>query len=231
MKKRYALIVCLLIIVYLLVIFKSVNFNLPEFKLSIKTILGQELTLEEMKSTSIYKVYNQIDHDTNVEEINDILNKKSKNILEHFESWYYPYGYVSVWYRENEKSRVFVKIVSFKTPYTVKLTEKELYSVFQCNSLEEIVGILGEPAILGRTHNKDGEITDFSYEWGIKTSLSEKFIEDIEKKYDKYVSFPLSYSSPINFFKGTEKKLQLSVSIKADNSIESFSLVDNKKRL
>lgn len=230
MKKRYAFIACILIVVYLLVIFKSVNFNIPEFRLSIKTILRQELTLEEMKSSSIYKAYNLIDHDTNVEEINDVLDKKSKNIYKHFESWYYPYGYLSIWYRENEKSRVFVKTVSFDTPYTAKLTEKELYSVFQCNSLEEIVAILGEPAILGKTYDESGEVTDSRYEWGIETRLSEKFIEDVKRKYDKYVSFPLSYSFPLNFNK-RPGKLRLSVTIEADKIISKFSLDDNRKRL
>lgn len=73
-----------------------VNYNTSEFRFSIKGLLLQELTLEEMKNSNIYKAYNQIDHDTNVEEVNRFLNKKSKNIYEHFESWYYPYGYVSI---------------------------------------------------------------------------------------------------------------------------------------
>lgn len=225
-KKIYALMASLIIIVYLLVTFISVNFNLDEFKLSIKAALGQELTLEEMKSTSIYKAYNQIDHDTSVEEINDILGKKSKNIYELLESWYYPYGYLSVWYRKDEKPRVFVKTVSFKTPYTIRLTEKELNSVFECNTLEKMISILGEPAILGRTYNNDVEVMDSRYSWGIAVNISEKFIKDTEKKYGKYVSFPLSYSSPINLLKRMEKKLYLSVSIKEDNCIESFSLDD-----
>ncbi|MDD3706152.1 MAG: hypothetical protein PHC45_08850 [Clostridiaceae bacterium] len=229
MKKIYALIIGLLVIAYLSVTLISVNFNLHEFRLTIKTALRQELTLEEMKSTSIYKAYGQIGHDTNIEKINDILDKKSKNIYGVFESWHYPYGYLSVWYREDEKPGMFVKTVSFSTPYTIKLTEKELNSVFECNTPEKIVNILGEPAIFGDTYNKDGEVTDSHLTWGIKTSISEKFLKDTEKKFGGHVSFPLSYRSPISFFKRAEKKLRLSVSIKADNSVESFSLDDYKK--
>jgi hypothetical protein len=229
MKKLYALIFGLLVIVYLSVALISVNFNLHEFKLGIKTALRQELTLEEMKSTSIYKAYGQIDHDTDIEEINDILDKKNKNTYEVFKSWHYPYGYLSVWYREDENPGVFVKTVSFRTPYTIKLTEEELNSIFECDTPEKIISILGEPAILGETYNKDGEVTDSDFTWGIKAGISDGFIKDTEKKFGEYVRFPLSYSYPIKFFKGTEKKLRLSVSVKADNSVESFSLDDTLK--
>lgn len=210
-------------LVYLLIVFMSVNYDLPEFNLSIKTLFRQELTLKEMKASSVYKAYNQINYDTKVGEINNILHKKSKNVLKHFESWYYPYGYVSVLYHENEKQTVFVKLVSFETPYTIKINEKDLYSVFECNTLEQINSILGEPVVLGRTYNKEGEITDYDYSWGIKVNFSEKFVKDIEKKYDKYVRFPL------NSNKNTGKFV-LSVSTKADNSIEGFSLLDYEKR-
>lgn len=210
----------------------DVNYNVHEFKLGVKAMTGQQLTLEEMKSASIYKAYNQINQSTRVEDISSFLNKKSKNILDNFESWFYPYGYVSIWYRGNGKPGVFVKIVSFKTPYTTKLAEEELYSVFECNSIEEISGILGEAAILGKTYDKQGAVSDSSYEWGIKTSLSKEIVDNLEKLYGEYVRFPDRYSSPYNFLKSIsmERKLRLRVSINADNTIESFSIDEYKNR-
>lgn len=231
LKKRYVLIACLLILLYLLTVFISGNYDLSEFKLSIKSLVGQELTFKEMKGSSIYKAYNQINSDTKVEEINNILHKKSKNIARFFETWSYTYGYVSVCYNENEKPRVFVKVVSFETPYTIKLNEKELYSVFECNSLEQMNSILGESVLLGRIYTKDGKITVYNYEWGIKTNFSEEFVDDIKTQYGEYVRFPYSPFTVLPSIdnKNTGKFI-LRVSIKADNSIEGFSLVDYKKR-
>jgi hypothetical protein len=230
-KKGQILISLLLIVLFVFIIFKNVNYDLNEFKLSIKAITRQQLTLEEMKSSVIYEAYSQIDQNTKVEEINSLLNKKSKNVIGVFESWYYPYGYLSIWYRENEETRVFVKILSFKTPYITKLSENEFYSVFKCTALEEISDILGEPAILSKTYDKKDAVSDSSYEWGIKTILSKEVIDKLEEQYGEYVSFPNRYSSALNFLKsiGMEKKLRLRVSINTDNTIESFSIEEYKK--
>lgn len=228
MKKRDLLISFLMIAGFLFTILYSVNFDLPEFKLAMKALIGQELTLEEMKNTWVYKAYSQVGNDTGEEEINGILNKKSKNILEHFVSWNYPYGYLHVIYRQDEKPRVYIKVVGFRNPHTIKLTEEELHTVFKCSSLQEIVSILGEPAILGKTYGKDGEESGSSYGWGVRIKLTEEFMDEIEKKNDDYVRFPYSARSPINFLKLT-KKYRLGVSIKADGSIESFDLDDYKK--
>lgn len=224
MKKQYVLRVCLLafllIIIQLVVVLKIVNYNLFEYKLSVKAILGQELTVEEMSSSSIYKTYNQIDYDTKVEEIDNILNKKSKNIYKSFESWYYPFGYLSIFYGGNDEPRVLTKVVMFKTPYTTKLSEEGLYSVFECNSIKNIISLLGEPAILGESYDKNGEVSEKSYEWGIRTSYSEVFVEDIGKKYNDHVSLSSS----------NHGKLRLSVTIGADDRIEKVSLFDSKNR-
>ena len=66
--------------VYLLTVFKGLNYDLFEINLSTKALLRQKLSLEEMKRSSIYKAYNHIENDTTVEEIDNLLNKKSKNI-------------------------------------------------------------------------------------------------------------------------------------------------------
>lgn len=215
MKKKYWLIISCLI--SLLTVFESMNYEPFELKLSVKSLLRQELSLEEMKNSNIYKAYNQITFSTNVDEMNNILNKKSKNICGSIESWYFPYGYVSIWYSEKEKARVMNKIVNFETPYTTNINEKELKSLFEYDSLEEIINMLGEPVLMGAEYNKDGQITDYSYEWGIETKYSKKFIEDMEKQYDDYVRFP---------FNKQIGKLRLRVSIKANNEIEKFSLDD-----
>ncbi|MFT5872152.1 MAG: hypothetical protein ACI8WT_001080 [Clostridium sp.] len=214
-----------MIFIYLLIVFIVVDCNIFEFKISIKSSLGQPLTLNEMKASSIYKAYNQINRDTKVEDINNILHKKSKNEFGVFEYWTYPYGSISIWYRENDNPRVLIKSVDFKTPYMLKIDEKKLYSVFECNSLKQIKSILGESLAGLRTSYDEDEITPFTYSpytyiWGIKTSLSEKFVKDIEKKYDKYVSFPFFHYD----YNTVKRKYLLTVSISANNKIESFSL-------
>ncbi|HYE80951.1 MAG TPA: hypothetical protein VEG39_02155 [Clostridia bacterium] len=230
LEKKYALMALLITALYTLMILNSVNYNFSEFKLSVKTIFGQELTMEEMKGSSIYKAYSLIEHDTGSEEINEFLNKKSKNILGSFESWDYPYGYVSIWYSGEEKTKVFVKTINFRAPYTAKLTLEELDSVFACSTPEEIFNILGEPAILGKTYDKNSNAAELSYEWGIQASLPEKFIEDTEKKYGVYIRQPMSYSSPLNLLKRTENKFRLRVSVNADNTITGFSLEEYKRQ-
>jgi len=213
---------------YLLTVFKGLNYDLFELNLSTKALLRQKLSLEEMKRSSIYKAYNYIENDTTVEEIDNLLNKKSKNIYNSFETWSYPYGYVSIWYDRNKESRVLNKLVSFEFPYTLELSEEELYSVFECNSLEKIISLLGEPTTLGKDYNTNGEVTDY-YGWGIKTCYSKEFIKDIEKKYNEYVDltkYDESVALPINLPK-IGGRFNLSVTIKADNKIEGYSLFNS----
>jgi hypothetical protein len=217
LKKRQVLSIFLIIIIYLLFILNSVDYNLFEFKLSMKSMLRQELTMEEMKNSNLYKAYKKINFNTNVEEINALLNKESRQLIGVFESWNYPYGYVSMRYSENEKPKVHNKIIKFETPRTVEINERELYAVFEYDSLEEINSILGEPVILGEDYNKDGKVTGYSYVWGIRTKYSRKFIEDVRKQYDHYVSLPWNDERRIG-------KFRLEASTKADNRIEGFSL-------
>lgn len=225
MSRRIKALIGLLLIAFsAFMVFRSVNYDFSEFRISMKAIFRQELTLEEMKASSIFRAYNHINHDTYVEEIDKLLNMKSKNIMEVFESWNYPYGYVSVWYNRDKEPRVSTKVVSFKTPYTVELTEEKLAAIFMSGSYEEAAAILGEPAMLGESYDRSGRVTDFYCNWGIKTSLSEEFIKDIEKKYGGYISFPLSYSHPANLWKKRSRKLRLHMSLKADDTIEKFSL-------
>lgn len=227
MSKRVRLLIGLSLIALLFfLILMDVNYNLHEFRLGVKSMTGQQLTLEEMKSTSIYKAYGQIDRSTRAEDISKLLGKKSKIVAKGMETWYYPYGYVSIFSRGNGEQGVTLKMVSFKTPYTKKLTEEELRSVFRCTSSEEIAEILGESAILTEAYDKAGTFSGSSFEWGIKANLSKKLIDDLEKLYGEYVSFPHRYSSPFNFLKsiGMERKLRLHVSVKEDKTIESFSV-------
>jgi len=43
-------------------VFKEVNYDTGDFKLGMKSLLRQELTLEEMKNSNLYKAYEQINH-------------------------------------------------------------------------------------------------------------------------------------------------------------------------
>lgn len=226
MSKRVRLLTGLSLIALLFfLLLMDVNYNLHEFGLGVKSMARQQLTLEEMKSTSIYKAYNRIDRSTKAEDISKLLGKKGKILYEGLETWYYPYGYVSI-FSGNGEQGVTLKMVSFKTPYTKKLTEEELRSVFLCTSPEELAGILGESAILTESYDKTGAFSASSYEWGIKTSLSKEIIDDLEKLYGEYVSFPYRYSSPYNFMKSVavERKLRLHVSINTDNTIKGISV-------
>jgi hypothetical protein len=164
-----------------------------------------------IKGSNIYDAYNYINSDTKVEEINKILHKKSKNIVTTLEFWYYPYGYVGIWYNEDGEPRVRNKVVSFKTPYMIKIDERDLYSVFDCISLEQINSILGDSvAGLGTSYNDDGKITGYNYSWGIKTAFSGKVVKDMEKRYYKYVSFPYFFYD----YNKVKRKYRLTVSIK-----------------
>lgn len=230
MKKRDILISFLLIMSYLLFLFYTVNFNWQELGLSMKTMLGQELTLEEMKSTSIYKAYNQIGNDTDEKAISSILNKKSSSsFLENLSSWNYPYGSLSVIYRQEEQPyKVYFKTVSFKRPIVRKLTEEELYSILESSSLDGMFRILGETAMLGESYEKDGSLVRLSYEWRVKTKLTKEFVEEAEKKLGESVSFPISYKHPADFLK-LAKKYRLKLWVNADNSIDRVYLEDYRR--
>jgi hypothetical protein len=218
MKKR-VLIIPIFIIAYLLIVLTNVNYNLSEFKLNLKSNLMQELTLEEMKSSNIYKAYDKINSNTKIEVIDDILGKKSRNIIGYIETWGYLYGFLSVMHNED---RILNKVVHFKTPCTSRIDEKNLYVIFKYKSIEELVNLLGEPAKLGETYDRNGKTTDFYYEWGIKTSLSKEFINEITKNYFEYVGLPVNENKRVG-------KFRLSVTVKANNEIIGFSIRDYEK--
>jgi len=220
--KLRLIISSLLILGNLLFIFNSVNYKPDEFKLSMKSLLRQELTLDEIKSSDVYNAYKEITYNTSVDELNSILDKENENIADFIKSWHLPYGSVSVMLNTSDKPRIGNKVISFKTLYTTKITEKELDTVFKCNSFEEIINILGEPIIAGEVYNKDGEVTNYSYEWGIKTSYSAEFRKAIEEEYDNYVNLPMVH--PLG--NKNRGKFRLSASVKDNNQIEKITLSD-----
>ena len=94
------------------------------------------------------------------------MKKKSKSKISGYKSWNYPHGHLSVFFRGEGNPGIFLKAVTYTTPYAVELTQDKLHSLFECDSFEEISGILGESAILSRSYDKDGNVTDYGYEWG-----------------------------------------------------------------
>ncbi len=223
MKKKDLLISILMIAGSMFYLLYSVSFSLPEFGLTVKLMFGQELSLEEMKSTSIYKAYNQIGNIKSEEEIDRILNKKSRGSNEQFRSWGYPYGILSVVYRLEEKPKVYIASVNFEKPFTKQLTQDELLSLFESSSLDEIVAVLGETAIMGRTYEEDGTLAGFSYEWAIKTKLTEEFVAGVEDKHGDYVDFPLFFEHPVDILK-LPKKCRFRVLMAPDNSIKRMDV-------
>lgn len=210
----------LLICGYVLLIFNSVNYKPYEFKLSMKSLLRQELTLDEIKNSDIYKRYKEISYNISIDEINRILDKENKNLGGPFESWHFPYGSVTIWYNKDDKPKVAHKVISFQTLETLEISEEQLGMIFKSDSVEEIVNILGEPIETAESYNKNGEITEYGYEWGIKTSFSDEFIEETEKHYVDYIEFPLNKQLK-NIKKG---KFHLSISISGNNRIKNISL-------
>lgn len=82
------------------------------------------------------------------------------------------YGNILILFKDS-KSQVLTKLVSFETPYTIELNDEELDSLFKCKYLEEIIEILGEPLILLESYNENGEVNEYTYEWGIKARYFE----------------------------------------------------------
>jgi hypothetical protein len=223
-KIKQTILSLLLLGAFAFMFFRWVNYDPFEFRLVAKTMLKQPLTLMEMKNSMLYKAYEKIDYDTEPAEVSRILNKRDKDVMNVMKAWYYPHGYVSVWYNDDKKPRIAHKSVGFSRPYTVMLEEQELNALLECNTIDEICGILGEPGILSVGFDESGRINHKSFKWGIKTDVPYTIIENIEKKYGEYVDFPYSYTSPVNFLRSInfKRKFCLQVSIDADNRIEHF---------
>jgi len=173
MKKRYIIITFVFVLLILFTILKKVNYDKNEFKLGLKSLLRQELTLDEMKNSNLYKAYKQLNYNSNIDEINNIMKKENDNIVAgSFKNWDMGYGNILIMFRDNE-SHIFNKLVSFDTPCTIELNDEEFNSLLKCEDLEEMIEILGEPLILIESYNENGEINECTYEWGIKAKYFE----------------------------------------------------------
>jgi|GEM_PF-2562190 len=230
-RKIQVLIGLSLIALVFFMLLMDVNYDLYELKLGIKAMAGQQFTLAEMKSTAAYKAFSEIDMDTTVEAATKLLGKKSKTVMPGMETWYYPYGYVSVLQKRNGEPGLVSKMVSFETPYVKKLSEDELRSVFKCTSSEVLAGILGEPGIITETYDWSDPFAGSGYEWGIKAGLSKELVNELKKQYGDYVSFPRRYSSPVNFMGSmtVARKLRLHVSVNSEGTIESIDVKEYRE--
>lgn len=210
-------------------VLKSVNYEMHEFKLSIKSLLRQELTLEEMENSNIYQTYRGITTNTNIEEIDGILNKKSTNFAGTIYFWHFPYGDISVFVSREEEPRILDKIVQFDVPNKIKIDEKELKFLFECDSLQEIINNLGEPAaILGESYNRKGKTSEYSYEWEIKTTYSREFITAVEKFYDDYINHSLNNDVAEIWVFRHDKGMELRIPLK-NGAVAEYNLNLSKK--
>lgn len=166
------------LIVYLLNI---VDFDFFEFKLSIKAILRQELTLEELKESKIYRNYNMIEQGVTIGELNKMFNKEGQpNETNLAMLWKLPYGSFGV-LGDNENIKVIHKGIHIKNPPTKKMDEKTLYDLLNCKTLYDVNNIFGEPLIqTSILWNHNGDIEIYSYSWYIETNIS----KDLTKKMD-----------------------------------------------
>ena len=210
MKKKYIIITVITIILIILnitiYVFKEVNYDVNEFKLSIKSLLRQELTLDEMKNSNLYKAYERINYNSNSDEIKNIVKKKNGNYLGPFKTWDFLYGDIMIGYNEYLEPKLWCKLVSFYTPKTIELNDNEFNSLFECKSLEEVIDILGEPILKleGFTEND----INYIYEWGIKA----KYFE------------PSTYGGPLNFPLPYKRKFRVNVNVIEGNLIHKLSI-------
>lgn len=209
MKKKCMIITLIIILIILIItifVYKEANYDVNEFKLSMKTLLRQELTLDEMKSSNLYKAYEKINSNSNLDEINNIIKKKNDNYAGTFETWDFVYGRIMIGYNEHIEPKVWCKLISFETPYTIELNDNELNSLLECKSLDEVVDILGEPILLLEGY-KENDIK-YIYEWGIKA----KYFE----------SSP--YGGPLNFPLPYKRKFRVNVEVIENNLIHNLTI-------
>lgn len=205
-KKKIIILIAVLttILLTMLFVFKKVNYDNNDFKLAIKSLLRQELTLDEMKNSNLHKAYEQIANN-NLDEINNIV-KENENYEGPFAVWDLVYGRILIGYNENTEPNLWVKLISFETPDTIELNDNEFNSLFECKSLDEVIKILGEP-IIKLEGFKKGEIK-YIYEWGIKA----KYFE------------PSAYGGPLNFPLPYKQKFRVNVYVLESNLIHKLSI-------
>ncbi len=212
MKKKNIIItlaaILLIILNIAIYIFKEVDYDENEFKLGIKSLFHQELTLEEMENSNLYKAYEQINYKSDIEEINNILKKENKRYAGSFECWDLVYGRILIMPSQVTEQKVLNKLVSFNTPEIVELSDDELDSLFECKTLDEVIYILGDPIIKCEGYNKDGEIDGVIYEWGIKA----KYFNP-EEKGDPF-KFPVPY----------KQKFRVNVDVITSNLIHKLDI-------
>lgn len=209
MKKKCMIITLIIILIILIItiyVYKEANYDENEFKLSIKTLLRQELTLDEMKSSNLYKAYEKINSSSNLDEIKSIIKKKNGKNVMLFQTWDFIYGNMWIGYNEYLEPRLWCKLVSFYTPYTIELNDNELNSLFECKSLDDVVDILREP-ILKLEEFEENNI-NYIYEWGIKA----KYFE------------PSTYGGPLNFPLPYKQKFRVNVEVIEGNLIHKLSI-------
>jgi len=198
----------LVTLTFLFYVFKEVNYDKDDFKLSIKSLFKKELSLNEMKNSNLYKAYEQINYDSDLDEINNTIKRKNDKYIGPFETWDFVYGSILLGYNEYTEPKVRCKSISFATPYTIKLGDNEMNLLFECKSFDEIVDILGEPPMHTETYNKEGDITECIYEWGIKA----KYFE------------PISNEIPLNFPLPYKRKFRVNVDVIESNLIHKLSI-------
>lgn len=210
MKKKNTIIALIkifaIILLIMLYVFNKVNYDTNDFKLAMKSLLRQELTLDEMKNSNLYKAYEQINENSDLNEINNILKKKNDHYAGPFTFWDLVYGRILIGYNEYIEPKVWVKLISFETPNTIELNDDEFNSLFECKTVDEIIEILGEP-IVELEGFKETDI-NYTYEWGIKA----KYFE------------PNTYGGPLNFPLPYKRKFRVNVDVLEDNLIHKRSI-------
>lgn len=208
--KRKTIIITLIaaLLIITLNVFKEVNYDKSDFKLGMKSFLRQELTLEEMKNSNLYKAYEQINYKSDIDEINSIIKKENKRYAGSFEYWDLVYGRILIMNSQVTEQKVLNKLISFNTPNTIELNYDELNSLFECETLDEVVYILGEPIIKVESYNENGEIDSSVYEWGIKA----KYFE------------PNQAGGLLNFPSPFKQKFRVNIDILESNLIHKLSI-------
>lgn len=211
MKKKKTVIILISILVVTILsimfyVFKQVNYDNNDFKLAIKSVFRQELTLDEMINSNLYKAYEQINPNSDLIEINNFLKKKN-DYLGPFAVWDFVYGRILVGYNEYTEPKVRLKLISFETPYTIELNDDEFDSIFECKTIDEVIEILGEPIIKLEGFSEND--IKYSYEWCVKA----KYFE------------PNTFGGPLNFPLPYKRKLRVNIDVLEGNLIHKLSIV------
>lgn len=179
MKKTIA------IIVFVFIIGISLSINL-ESRLYIKTILGMEMSLNEISNSKLYQKYLDLDLEETKAQLEAKLGKKGTvDDWGLFSVWKFSYGTIKVAFRDD---KAFYKMIVMPIQKSPNIVENE--STIKMNgytTYEEVMNTLGASIEFGKTYyDENSKAISTSYLWKLTSgkilniSFTEGTIDDID---------------------------------------------------